>query len=73
MEKRQFRCDARPLSGKLAKYVAPQTAYEHLTDTQGNAEAARLRMLQRMGLNDKSGSATDARERMIHRRECRGQ
>lgn len=71
--KRQFRFDARPLSGKLAAYVTPKEAYQRLNGQQEGAEAARLRMLQRMGLDREDGPAADARERMIQRRESRDQ
>ena len=37
------------------------------------SEAARLRMLGRMGLLEGGGSADDARRRMIQRRELREQ
>lgn len=67
--KRQFRFDARPLSGKLAAYVTPKEAYQRLNGQQKGAEAARLRMLRRMGIDDEDSPAADARERMIQRRE----
>ena len=51
------------------QYVDAETAHRHLTGQQEGAEVARLRMLQRMGLDAESGPAADARERMIQRRE----
>lgn len=39
------------------------------TETMSGADAARLRMLDRMGLLKDSSSAADARRRMIARRE----
>lgn len=69
--KRQFRFDSRPLSGKLAKFVTPQAAHEHLTGQQPGAEQARLRMLARMGLIQEEGPAAAARAAMIQRRERR--
>lgn len=71
--RRETRFDARPLSGKLAAFVTPQAAHEHLTGQQEGAAAARLRMLQRMGLDREVGSAADAREAMVRRRERREQ
>lgn len=41
------------------------------TGTTSGADAARLRMLGRMGLLKGSGAADDARRRMIQRRERR--
>ncbi len=73
MKRKETRFDARPLSSKLAAFVTPQEAHEHLTGQQEGAEAARLRMLQRMGLNGEVGPAAEARELMIQRRERRGQ
>lgn len=67
MKRRETRFDARSLSGKLAAFVTPQTAHEHLTGQQSGAEAARLRMLSRMGLTKEDGPAADARDRMIQR------
>lgn len=71
MTRRETRFDARPLSGKLTAFVTPQAAHEHLTGQQEGAEAARLRMLSRLGLDRESGPAADAREGMIRRREHR--
>lgn len=71
--KREFRNDAVPPSGKLQAFVTMETAYQHLTGSQSGAEAARLRMLKRMGLDQESGSAAEARERMIRRGEHRDQ
>lgn len=72
VKRRETRFDAKPLSGKLAAFVTPKEAHEHLTGRQGSAETARLRMLARMGLDREGGPAADARERMIQRRERRG-
>lgn len=71
VKQRETRFDAIPPSGKLtAFFVTPQAAHEHLTGQQSGAEAARLQMLRRMGLDAETGSsAADARERMIQRRE----
>ncbi|MCI8330433.1 MAG: hypothetical protein HFG02_12840 [Oscillibacter sp.] len=73
MKRIETRFDARPLSGKLTAFVTPQAAHEHLTGQQEGAEAARLRMLRRMGLDREAGSAEDARQTMIRRRERREQ
>lgn len=67
MRRRETRFDARPLSGKLTAFVTPQAAHEHLTGQQSGAEAARLRMLQRMGLDAEDSPAADARAAMIQR------
>lgn len=70
MSKREFRYDSRPYTPlRTGEYVTPEAAYQHLTGRQSGAEAARLRMLQRMGLNQEVGPTTDAREAMIQRRE----
>ena len=70
--KREFRHDSRPYtSPRAGEYITPAEAHQHLTGTQEGAEAARSCMLQRMGLDGESGSAADARERMISRRERR--
>lgn len=53
------------------QYVDAETAHRHLTGQQEGAEAARLRMLSRLGLDRESGPAADAREGMIRRREHR--
>lgn len=51
------------------QYVDAETAHQHLTGQQEGAEAARLRMLARMGLNQEAGPAADAaRDCMIQRR-----
>lgn len=71
VKRREARFDAKPLSGKLAAFVTPKEAHEHLTGQQEGAEAARLRMLQRFGLDRESGPAADAREAMVKRRERR--
>lgn len=73
MKRRETRFDATPLSGGLTEFVTPQEAHEHLTGQQEGAEAARLRMLQRMGLDREAGPAADARAAMIRRREQRRQ
>lgn len=66
MKRRETRVDA-------TKYTTPEDAFRQLTGQQEGAGAARLRMLQRMGLDAESGAAADARERMIQRRESREQ
>lgn len=68
---RQFRVDSVPMPNGLQQYVTPQDAQRHLTGQQEGAEAARLQMLKRMGLDKESGPAVEARERMIQRRENR--
>ena len=73
MKRREMRFDATPLSGGLTEFVTPQEAHEHLTGQQEGAEAARLRMLARMGLTQEDSPAADARDRMIQRRDRRGQ
>lgn len=70
--KRESRHDSRPYTPPRAgEYVTPAEAHQHLTGQQEGAAAARSRMLQRMGLDGESGSAADAREAMIRRREHR--
>lgn len=59
--KEKFRTDEQP-------YIYAEEAYQHLTGQQEGAEAARLRMLQRMGLDSESGPAADARARMMDRK-----
>jgi hypothetical protein len=49
------------------QYVTPEEAFRQLVGQEESAEAARLRMLARMGLDDESGPAADARDRMIQR------
>lgn len=71
MKRRETRFDATPLSGGLTEFATPQEAYERLTGQQEGAEQARLRMLQRMGLDREDGPAADARRRMIEKRERR--
>ena len=72
MKKRAFRHDSRPYTPlRAGEYVTPAEAHQHLTGQQSGAEVARLRMLQRMGLDAESGSAEDARQRMIEKRERR--
>ena len=58
-----------------AAYVSAAEAQRALTGAGGmsGSEAARLRMLGRMGLLEGGGSADDARRRMIQRRERREQ
>ena len=73
MKRREMRFDVAPLSGELTEFVTPQEAHEHLTGQQEGAEAARLRMPARMGLTQEDSPAADARDRMIQRRERRGQ
>lgn len=68
---REARFDAMPLSGGLTEFVTPAEAHQHLTGQQTSAAEARLRMLQRMGLDREDGPAADAREAMIQRREHR--
>lgn len=67
VKRRETRFDATPLSGGLTEFVTPQEAHEYLTGRQEGAAAARLRMLQRMGLDVEDGPAADARDRMIQR------
>lgn len=62
MRRREARADA-------VKYTTPKDAHEHLAGQQEGAEAARRRMLARMGLDTESCPAVAARERMIQRRE----
>lgn len=70
MKKRAFRHDSRPYTPlRAGEYVTPAEARLHLTGQQEGAETARLRILQRMGLDAESDPAADARERMIQRRE----
>lgn len=72
--KREFRHDSRPYTPlRAGEYVTPAEAHQHLTGQLEGAAAARSRMLQRMGLDAESGTAADARERMIQRREGREQ
>lgn len=54
-------------------YTTPEEAYTILTGQQEGAEVARLKMLQRMGLDAEAGPAADAREAMIRRRKRREQ
>lgn len=58
-----------------AAYVSAGQAEQALTGAGGmsGSEAARLRMLGRMGLLEGGGSADDARRRMIQRRERTGE
>lgn len=49
------------------QYVTPEEAFRQLAGQEESAEAARLRMLARMGLDDESGPAADARAAMIQR------
>ena len=67
VKRRETRFDVAPLSSGLTKFVTPQEAHEHLTGQQEGAEAARLRMLARMGLTQEDGPAAAARDRMIQR------
>lgn len=60
MRQRETRADA-------VKYTTPKDAHRQLTGQQEGAAAARLRMLQRMGLDREDGPAADAREAMIQR------
>ena len=55
-------------------FVSAEQAEQALTGVGGmsGADAARLRMLGRMGLIDGGRSANDARRRMIQRRERTG-
>ena len=71
MRQREVRFDAMALPGKLTAFVTPQAAHEHLTGQQSSVEAARLRMLSRMGLDVETGPAADARKRMLSRLERR--
>lgn len=73
VKRRETRFDATPLSGGLTAFVTPQEAHEYLTGRQEGAAAARLRMLQRMGLDAEDGPADNAREAMIRRRKRREQ
>ena len=72
--KRESRHDSRPYTPPRAEaFVTPQEAHEHLTGQQDSAEAARLRMLAKMGLDRETIPAEAARQAMIERRERRGQ
>ncbi len=72
MKKRAFHHDSRPYTPlRAGEYTTVAEAHQHLTGRQEGAEAARLRMLQRMGLDAENGSAEDARQRMIEKRERR--
>lgn len=66
MKRRETRADA-------TRYTTPAEAYQHLTGQQDSAEAARLRMLARVGLDRETGPAEATRQAMIERRERRGQ
>lgn len=68
---RQYRTDSVPVPDSLRQYVTAEDAHKHLIGQQSGAEQARLRMLARMGLNQEDGSAADARQRMIEKRERR--
>ncbi len=48
--------------------VTPADAERFLTDADGSATVARLKMLARMWLATQEHTATDARDRMIQRR-----
>ncbi len=71
--KRTFRYDTRvwtPPDGE--KYVTPEDAAKIMLDPDSGASAARLRMLERMGLAQKDdGGAAEARARMIQRESRR--
>lgn len=69
---RQYRADSVPVPDSLRQYVTAEDAHKHLIGQQSGAEQARLRMLQRMGLDRENGPAADARRRMIEKRERRG-
>lgn len=70
MKKRAFRQDSRPYTPlRAGEYTTAAEAHQHLTGQQSGAEQARLRMLERMGLDREDSPAADARERMIQRRE----
>ena len=51
--------------------AAAEEAEQHLTGASIESEAARLRMLGRMGLLEDGGAAADARRRMIQRHQQR--
>lgn len=73
MNKREFRHDSRPYTlPQVGEYTTAETAFQHLTDQQEGAAAARLRMLQRAGLSQESGPAEDARARMLARKGLNG-
>lgn len=72
MMKREFRHDSQPYKPlRAGEYVTPAEAHQRLTGPLEGAEAPRLRMLSRMGLDVEDGPAADARERMISRRKRR--
>ena len=58
-----------------AAYTTAAEAEQALTGTRSmcGSEAARMRMLDRMGLLADKGGAEDARRRMIQRRERTGE
>lgn len=68
---RQYRTDSVSVPDSLRQYITAEDAHKHLIGQQSGAEAARLRMLQRFGLDRESGPAADAREAMVKRRERR--
>lgn len=68
---RQYRTDSVSVPDSLRQYVTAEDAHKHLIGQQSGAEQARLRMLQRMGLDRENGPAADARRRMIEKRESR--
>lgn len=52
---RQYRTDSVPVPDSLRQYVTAEDAHKHLIGQQSGAEQARLRMLQRMGLDRENG------------------
>ncbi len=72
MKKRVTRFDSLPVPASMQNAaVTPADAERFLTDADGSATAARLKMLARMGLAAEEHTAADARSRMIRRREKR--
>ena len=68
---RQYRTDSVSVPDSLRQYVTAEDAHKHLIGQQFGAEQARLRMLQRMGLDCENGPVADARRHMVERRERR--
>jgi len=71
LKKRVTRFDSLPVPPSMQHPVTPADAERFLTDADGSATAARLKMLARMGLATEEHTAADARDRMIQRREKR--
>lgn len=66
--KKAFRHDACPLPDFVSVEDAAQAMFGQTSQT-GEAEEARVRMLQRMGLKSDDGSAEDHRKQMAKRHE----